>query len=132
MPLALELQDRGLRALDLKWRDGQAITFLQNIIARHWLAIDTDEKIFGLAVGELLVKEALDRRAFRNIHIIRETAPFVVNPQNSHGSFLSFGIEVTLKIQRQNTMGVDYGGPRALILSTNMVSPFVLGYIENY
>ena len=58
------------RSLDLGRGDRHAVALLEDVVARHGLAVDADEVILRLRAGDLLAEELIDRGALGDVHVV--------------------------------------------------------------
>jgi len=71
--ICVRLCPRG-RAFDLRGRHGHAVSFLQNVVLRHGLAVDPDQKVRGFSAGHLDPEKLVDIRVLGNVEIIGKAA----------------------------------------------------------
>jgi hypothetical protein len=73
------LRLRRQRPLDLGRGHAHAVAFLQDGVPRHRLAVDADEIVGRLAVGELLGEQLLDSDGGLDFDVIGEARAVVVD-----------------------------------------------------
>jgi hypothetical protein len=78
-----------LRPFDFGGGKRDTIAFHEHLIARRRLAIDSDQIVFGLGLSHLAFEKFLNGRTVRDVDVIGEAAPVVIDEQDSHvvGSF---------------------------------------------
>ena len=52
------------------WRYGDTVSFFEYVFARHWLTIDTNQKVVRLAALHLVFEELLNSCPFGDIDVI--------------------------------------------------------------
>ena len=68
------------RALDLRRRAAHAISLLQYVVARRWLAINPNQVITGLAVRNPLLEKFGDRCSVLDVDMIGVAAAIIIDP----------------------------------------------------
>ena len=68
-----------MRAFNLRRRDGNAITLLQDLIRGTGLAVHADQVARRVGRTDLPLEELRDGRAFGDFRVVRETAAVVVD-----------------------------------------------------
>jgi hypothetical protein len=71
-------------AFDLRRRDGQPVTLLQDLIGCARQAIAANQKVSRATVGHMLGEQLGDGRAVGHRDVIGETSAIVIYPQYAH------------------------------------------------
>jgi hypothetical protein len=64
--------------LDFRWRDRYSVTFLQNVITGHWLAIDSYQIVTDLFARHLDFEKLLDIRVLGNVDVVGKARAVIV------------------------------------------------------
>ena len=67
------------RAIDLGGREAHPVALLQHLVGGHRLAVDADQVVFGLAVGDSVSEEFLDGGTLGDLDIVGEARSIVVD-----------------------------------------------------
>ena len=79
--------DSVLRPFDLGRREADSVSCHELVVRGDGLAVNPDQIILGLAVGNLLLKQLVDGRVDRHLDVVGETPSIIINEQNLHGRF---------------------------------------------
>src|SRR5262249_48807103 len=80
--------ERSGRALDLGRRHGDAVSFVEDLVAADGQAVYADEVSRPLFARQALLEDRGHRGALGNLDVVGETAAVVVDPQDTHHTLL--------------------------------------------
>ncbi len=73
-------------AFDLGWREAYPVTLLEDLVGGDRLAVDADEVVLRLAVGDVLREELFHGGAGRGLDVVGEPRTVVVDVEDAQGS----------------------------------------------